>query len=103
MATPDYTCVSDAATWDALVAGTAGNDAGGDGDFDPWTLIQTRAEFQALMEGPTPQRVIRVAQVNMTLQLLRGGDSLADPYLVPITQSVPRLVHHLHHKQKDRL
>ena len=26
-------------TWDALVAGTAGGDADGDGDADPWTLI----------------------------------------------------------------
>ncbi len=25
---------------------------------DPWTLIQTRAEFQALMSGPTPERVL---------------------------------------------
>jgi alkaline phosphatase len=92
LTSPDYTYVSDAATWDALVAGTAGDDADGDGDFDPWTLIQTRAEFQSLMNGPTPSRVMGVAQVNMTLQLLRSGDSLADPYAVPITQSVPTLV-----------
>jgi alkaline phosphatase len=91
MATPDYTYVSDAATWNALVAGTAGNDADGDGDFDPWSLIQTRNEFQALMQGPTPGRVIGIAQVNMTLQLLRSGDTLSDPYVVPITQSVPTL------------
>jgi len=30
MASPNYNYVSDAATWDALVTGTAGNDAEGD-------------------------------------------------------------------------
>jgi alkaline phosphatase len=90
-ASPDYTYVSDAATWDALVAGTAGNDADGDGDFDPWTLVQTRAEFQALMQGPTPERIIGIAQVYSTLQLLRSGNLLADPYVVPLNQSVPTL------------
>jgi len=71
------------ATWDALVAGTAGGDADGDGDADPWTLIQTRAEFQALMSGPTPDRVLGTAQVYQTLQQGRSGDAFADPYVVP--------------------
>ena len=91
MVSPIYSYI-DAATWDALVAGTSGNDADADGDFDHWTLIQTRAQFQALMHGPTPQRVIGIAQVNDTLQQLRSGDVNADPYMVPFTQSVPTLV-----------
>jgi alkaline phosphatase len=78
-------------TWDALVAGTAGGDADGDGDADPWTLIQTRAEFQALMSGPTPARVLGTAQVYQTLQQGRSGDAKADPYVVPQIQTVPTL------------
>jgi alkaline phosphatase len=79
------------ATWDALVAGTAGGDADGDGDPDPWTLIQTRAEFQALMSGPTPERVLGTAQVYQTLQQGRSGDAFADPYVVPHIETVPTL------------
>jgi alkaline phosphatase len=78
-------------TWNDLVAGIAGGDADGDGVDDPWTLIQTRAEFQALMNGPTPKRVVGTAQVYQTLQYNRGGDSYADPFVVPLIESVPTL------------
>jgi alkaline phosphatase len=78
-------------TWDDLVAGTAGGDADGDGVDDPWVLIQTLAEFQALMSGPTPKRVIGVAQVYQTLQQGRSGDKSADPYVVPLIMTVPTL------------
>jgi alkaline phosphatase len=79
------------ATWDALVAGTAGGDADGDGVPDPWTLIQTRAEFQSLMNGPTPKRLLGTAQVYQTLQQGRSGDAFADPYVVPRIETVPTL------------
>jgi alkaline phosphatase len=78
-------------TWDDLVAGIAGGDADGDGVDDPWTLIQTRAEFQALMNGPTPKRVVGTAQVYQTLQVSRSGDYYADPYVVPLIETVPTL------------
>jgi alkaline phosphatase len=78
-------------TWDDLVAGTAGGDADGDGVDDPWTLIQSRAEFQALMNGPTPKRVVGTAQVYQTLQQGRSGDGFADPFAVPLIESVPTL------------
>jgi alkaline phosphatase len=79
-ATPNtFKYVGDQVTWDALVAGTAGGDADGDGDADLWTLIQTRAEFQALMSGPTPNRVLGTAQVYQTLQQGRSGNAFADP------------------------
>jgi alkaline phosphatase len=80
------------ATWDALLAGTAGGDADSDGVEDPWTLIQERAQFQALGSGPTPKRVIGVAQVNSTLQQGRAGDAFADPFVVPFNPNVPTLV-----------
>ena len=78
-------------TWDDLVAGIAGGDADGDGIEDPWTLIETRSEFQSLMEGDTPERVIGIAQVYQTLQEGRSGDDKADPYVVPLIDTVPTL------------
>ena len=89
--TPTFQYVGGEATWDALVAGTAGGDADGDGVDDLWTLIQTRDEFQALMNGPTPERVVGTAQVYQTLQVSRSGDNTADPYVVPLTETVPTL------------
>jgi alkaline phosphatase len=89
--TNTYKYVGDQVTWDALVSGTAGGDADGDGSADPWNLIQTRAQFQALMSGPTPDRVLGTAQVFETLQQGRSGNALADPYVVPRTQTVPTL------------
>ena len=91
-ATPNtFRYVGGSTTWDALVAGTAGGDADGDGIADPWTLIQTRAEFQALMNGPTPKRVLGTAQVFETLQQGRAGDAMAAPYVVPHIEGVPTL------------
>ena len=87
----NFKYVGGESTWNDLVAGVAGGDADGDGVADPWTLVQTRAEFQALMSGPTPRRVLGTAQVYKTLQQNRGGDDHAAPFDVPLTQSVPIL------------
>jgi alkaline phosphatase len=86
-----FVYVGGAATWNALVAGTAGGDADGDGVDDPWTVVQARAEFQALMDGPTPARVLGTAQVYQTLQQGRAGNRFAEPYAVPRIGSVPTL------------
>jgi len=77
--------------WEDLVAGTAGGDADGDGIYDSWTLIQERAQFQALITGPTPKRVIGVPQVYQTLQQQRSGDRFEDPYVEPLIDTVPTL------------
>jgi len=87
---PRYEYVG-ASTWSGLVSGSAGGDSDGDGIADPWVLIQTRAEFQALAAGPTPKRVCGVPQVFETLQEKRLGDTGAAPYKVPLTQTVPTL------------
>jgi alkaline phosphatase len=89
--TNQYQYVGGEATWNDLVAGIAGGDADGDGVADPWVLIQTREEFQALMRGKTPKRVLGTAQVYQTLQSDRGGDVDADPFVVPLTETVPTL------------
>jgi alkaline phosphatase len=78
-------------TWNDLVAGTAGGDANGDGVDDPWLLIDERAAFQGLAEGPTPDRVIGVAPVRYTLQEGRAGDVFADPFVVPFVETIPTL------------
>lgn len=87
-----FNYVGGESTWDDLLAGTAGNDADGDGFFDSWTLIQERAEFQALTSGPTPKRVFGIAQVHNTLQQGRSGDASAVPFAVPLNTNVPTLV-----------
>jgi alkaline phosphatase len=77
--------------WKALVEGTAGGDADGDGQRDPWTLVQTREQFQAMKSGETPNRVCGVAQVYKTLQQDRSGDGKAAPYSVPLLETTPTL------------
>lgn len=82
-------------TWKALGSGTAGADADGDGIPDAWTLIQKRAEFQAIAQGETPKRVIGVAEVRSTLQADRDGidDNPEDdlPGQTPLIDTVPTL------------
>ena len=107
---PDtFKYVGGESTWNSLVAGTAGADADADGINDPWTLVQTRAEFQSLIapvaahasaepnptstttDSNTPKRICGVAQVPKTLQQERSGDPNADPYVVPLTETLPTL------------
>ena len=81
---PNYKFISEE-TWANLKKGSAG------GSANPWTLVQTRAEFQALAKGKTPNRVFGLVQVYDTTQQKREGDPCADPYQVPFTQTVPTL------------
>ena len=81
---PNYRYISEE-TWAALKNGSAG------GSANPWTLVQTRAEFQALATGKAPNRVFGLIQVYDTTQQKRSGDAFADPYQVPFTQTVPTL------------
>jgi alkaline phosphatase len=93
-----YKYVGGMGTWDALVAGTAGGDADNDGIADPWTLIQEKAQFEALTEGDTPPRVCGTAQVASTLQQSRASNSPGygtsgreDVDVVPFNSNVPSL------------
>jgi alkaline phosphatase len=87
---PDYKYIS-SNDWSDLSSGLSGGDTDGDGLPDHWTLIQTRAQFQALASGPTPKRVCGIPQAFETLQERRSGNTDAVPYEVPLTQTVPTL------------
>ena len=78
-------------TWEALEAGQIGNDADGDAIIDFWKLIQERLDFQTLMSGDTPKRVIGIPKVRATLQQSRAGNVNAALYEVPLIQDVPTL------------
>ncbi|MBE3144397.1 MAG: alkaline phosphatase [Planctomycetes bacterium] len=80
---PNYKYISKE-TWANLKNGSAG------GSANPWTLVQTRAEFQALAAGKTPNRVFGLVQVYDTTQQKRSGEDAA-PYETPLTQTVPTL------------
>lgn len=69
----DYGYVGGESTWHALKGG-----------HHERTLVQTKAEFEALASGPTPTRLVATAQVASTLQAKR------DPAKSKIT-SVPTL------------
>lgn len=77
---PDLAWFGDAALWQDAAGGNGG-----------WTLISTRAAFQALADGPTPLRVLGLAEAAQTLQEQRGGDPLAAPFAVPRNEAVPTL------------
>lgn len=78
-------------TWNALVRGDIQNDADGDSIPDPWHFVQDRSEFQELISGQTPKRVIGIPRIGASLQEGRSGDCMAGPYQVPPVLSVPTL------------
>ncbi len=86
-----YKFVGGEEVWKSLTDGTIANDSDGDGNPDPWVLIQARAEFQKIMTGPTEKRIIGIPKVGGTLQQSRSGDEKANPYTVPFTKNVPTL------------
>ena len=54
-------------------------------------LVEERVAFQSLANGQTPKRVVGTARVYQTLQQGRSGDVNADPYTVPLIETVPTL------------
>lgn len=77
--------------WLALTNGTIEMDADHDGMSDPWTFIEERDDFQQLMTGATPKRIIGIPKVAKTLQQERSGDTNADAFVVPFIETVPTL------------
>ena len=90
-------------TWNDLVAGKIGNDADGDGTVEYWDLVESRADFQALATGETPERVAGVVQVggDATLgsgytQFYRTGADAAAIAGESLHRSAPRDLAHPH-------
>lgn len=88
---PNFRYVGGQATWEALEAGTLGNDADNDGDIDNWSLVQTKEAFEELQNGETPERVLGVPQVHTTLQQARAGIVSAGAFEVAFNENVPTL------------
>ena len=91
----DYDAVGGSFTWNLL---TSGRHAG------RWKLVQSKAEFEALASGPTPNRVLGVARVSGTLQEQRQTRDwnkdgrvddldikMAGPFKDPFIPTVPTL------------
>jgi alkaline phosphatase len=87
----EYKYIGGKDVWKNLIEGTAANDSDGDGDSDPWLLIQDQADFQKRMTGSTEKRLIGIPKVGETLQQDRSGDEHAEPFAVPFTKNVPTL------------
>jgi alkaline phosphatase len=86
------------ATWNALAAGTLGNNADTDEALEYWTLIEDRADFQAMATGPTPERVAGVAQCSGDdgvgsgyTQFYRTGAANDAPFATPWLETSPTL------------
>ena len=88
---PDYAIFEDQETWQTITTGQAGNDVNSDGIIDHWTFIDDRNDFRKLGQGATPDRVFGLARVESTLQEGRSGDKDADPFVVPLIETVPTL------------
>ena len=81
---PDYRYVGGRRHWNMLQRGTS-----------PWTLVESRTEFQALMTGDTPVRVCGAAQIRTTLQQERfpaeRRNIPVEPFSLPPLWNIPTL------------
>ena len=79
-----FDSIGDEANWKALNSGVNG-----------WTLITSKAQFEALAKGRTPDKVFGMPQVNGTLQYYRSGlgepNTKALPYANRLIAEVPDL------------
>lgn len=84
-ATPNYGLIGEVAHWTDLLAGVNG-----------WNLITTQAQFESLMTGPTPDKVLGMPQAYDTLQYSRTGLGVLNdkslPYVDAPNAGVPNLV-----------
>lgn len=87
----DFKYVGGDSIWQALIKGTIGGDADGDGKMDSWVLIQDRESFQNLSTGPAPKRVLGIPKVRTTLQQKREREPQAPPFEVPFIEGIPTL------------
>ncbi len=76
------------AAWAAIEAARARPD----GLYKGYRPVSTKAEFEALVSGPAPSRVLGTAQVGNTLRQARAGKETADPARdTPVNPDLPDL------------
>lgn len=106
-ATPEYKFVGGEPVWNDILSGKTEvtvdstgtknmiEDCDGDGVVDAWSVIQTKADFESLVAGNTPKRLLGVPQVRTTLQQSRAysaaTDSTKAPYENALNATVPTL------------
>ncbi len=89
---PNYRYISGEENWRRLRNPHLGISPGDEVSSQPWFLVDERADFQALAEGPVPPRIFGLAPAHSTLQQNRGGDGFAAPFVVPANENLPTLV-----------
>ena len=84
----EYKYVGGADCWHAIEAARAKTD----GTYQGFRPVSTKAEFEALLSGPTPAKVLGTAQVATTLQQARAGTGIDNPAQdTPRNADVPEL------------
>ena len=93
-----YTYVGGKDEWERIVSGKAGE--GSDADHngiqdDAWTFVEMRGDFQKMVSGTVPKRVVGIPRIHAALQNGRSGrdDNKKDdkPFETPLVSSVPTL------------
>lgn len=87
----EYKYVGGESVWVQLKNGNVGGDANRDGTPDPWTLIESRDDFNKLAIGKTPARILAIARIHETLQQKRSEEENDNPFQIPFIQTVPIL------------
>jgi alkaline phosphatase len=83
---------NNALTFETEAGNFSVKDVDGDEQPDPWTLVQTRKEFQQLATGKTPARVLGLPQAYSTLRQGRAKiDGHTMPFETPINDNVATL------------
>jgi alkaline phosphatase len=86
-----YKRVGGLESWKNLLKGIPAQDADGDNQPDAWKLITSREEFQSIVKGDPPKRLLGVPQVYSTLQANREGEEKQLPFEQPLLQSSPTM------------
>ena len=83
----DYKYVGGPEAWRAIEAARLSG-----ATYHAFRPVSTKAEFEALLSGPAPARVLGTVQVRDTLQQARKGKNTADPATdTPLTKGLPDL------------
>lgn len=88
---PNYKYL-DKTTWNKIENSTFETvDIDNDDIPDNWKYIKNKADFQKLITGDTPKRVLGIAKCSDTLQEMREPVNDKEPYITSQNQNVPTL------------